>query len=157
MPRRSHLASTRSAAAEKRLADVAEHLRRRGLKHSAVRDAVLGAFFGATGHLSLEELTRRARELAPSAAYSTVYRTMCLLVREGFAAERDFGGGRTLYEPVGSAHHDHLVCDDCGRIEEFEEPGIERLQLQVAAAHGFELRSHRLELHGLCGRCRDAS
>lgn len=133
---------------------ISARLRDRGLKYSPVRQAVLDVFFRAKGHLSIDELTRLVREVAPTAAYSTVYRTMKFLVDEGFAAARHFGGDRTLFEPTGSHHHDHLVCTTCGDVQEFEEDEIERLQQRVAARHGFEMRAHRLELYGTCRRCR---
>jgi Fur family ferric uptake transcriptional regulator len=132
---------------------VRARLRKRGLKHSPVRQAVLDVFFRAEGHLSVDEITRRVREVAPTAAYSTVYRTMKILVDEGFAAARHFGGGRTLFEPAGSHHHDHLVCTACGGVQEFEDTAIDRLQERVTARHGFVM-SGRLELYGTCRKCR---
>ena len=114
---------------------------------------MLEAFFSAGEHVAIDELTRRTRDIAPRAAYSTVYRTLRLLVDQGYAAARDFGGSRTLYEPAGGDHHDHLICSVCGDVQEFEDDAIERLQARVAARHGFEMRSHRLELYGRCARC----
>ena len=137
-----------------RMAGVSARLRERGLKYSLVRQAVLDVFFRASGHLSIDEITHSVREVAPKAAYSTVYRTMKFLVDEGFAAARHFGGDRTLFEAVGSDHHDHLVCTKCGEVQEFENPEIERLQERIATRHGFEMRAHRLELYGTCRRCR---
>jgi Fur family ferric uptake transcriptional regulator len=133
---------------------IAGRLRARGLKYSPVRQAVLDVFFRGGGHLSIDELTRRVREVAPRAAYSTVYRTMKFLVEEGFAAARHFGGDRALFEPSGAGHHDHLVCTACGEVQEFEDDEIERLQERVAARHGFEMSAHHLELYGACRKCR---
>jgi Fur family ferric uptake transcriptional regulator len=133
---------------------ISARLRERGLKHSPVRQTVLDVFFRGEGHLSIDELTRRVREVAPKAAYSTVYRTMKFLVDEGFATARHFGGDRALFEPAGSGHHDHLVCTGCGEVQEFADAEIERLQERVAARHGFKMRGHRLELYGSCRRCR---
>jgi Fur family ferric uptake transcriptional regulator len=118
-----------------------------------VRQAVLDVFFRAQTHLSIDELTRRVRQVAPKAAYSTVYRTMKFLVDEGFACARDFGRDRMFYEPNGSGHHDHLVCTACGEVQEFEDAEIELLQRRVAKRHGFEMAAHRLELYGTCPRC----
>ncbi len=140
-----------------RVASVSARLHEAGFKRSAVREAILQAFFRAPEHVSIEELTRRARELAPGAAYSTVYRTLKLLVEHGFASVHDFGGTHALYEPARSDHHDHLVCTSCGRVQEFEDPEIERLQARAARKYGFALRSHKLELYGECARCRAAA
>jgi Fur family ferric uptake transcriptional regulator len=140
-----------------RAASVSARLHEAGFKRSAIRDAVLQAFFRGPGHVSIEELTRRTREIAPKAAYSTVYRTLRLLVERGFADVHDFGGAHTLYEPARADHHDHLVCTSCGKVQEFEDAEIERLQARAARKYGFAMRSHRLELYGTCARCRAAT
>ena len=105
--------------------------------------------------MSIEELLADVRALDPKVGYATVYRTLKLMAESGIAYEREFGDGLTRYELAdGQAHHDHLICDQCGRITEFEEPEIQRLQDKVAASHGFELRSHKHELYGICPLCR---
>jgi Fur family ferric uptake transcriptional regulator len=132
-------------------------LERRGLKHSRQRELVAEVFFDAGGHLSVEELVRRVRSEDPRVSVATVYRTMKLLAECGLAVARQFDGGQTRYEPgAGRAHHDHLICTACGEIVEFANRRIEALQAQVAASHGFEVESHKLELYGRCTRCRRA-
>jgi Fur family ferric uptake transcriptional regulator len=70
----------------------------------------------------------------------------------------NFGDGQTRYEATSCAeHHDHLICNECGAIIEFEDPRIEQLQDEVARAQGFTIVSHRLEIFGLCSGCRDPS
>lgn len=133
------------------------HLERRGLKHSRQRELVAEVFFGAGGHLAVDELVRRVRSEDPRISVATVYRTMKLLAECGLAVARQFDGGQTRYEPgAGRAHHDHLICTACGEIVEFANPRIEALQARVAASHGFEVESHKLELYGRCTRCRRA-
>jgi Fur family ferric uptake transcriptional regulator len=161
MARRARPGKARRAVPDRgdgsaRRADLEARLRSLGMKRSAVRDAVVEAFFGAPGHISLEELVERARAAAPRVGHSTAYRTMKLLVDTGFAAARDFGGSRTRFERVGAGHHDHLVCTRCGAISEFEEPAIEELQERVAREFGFDIDSHKLELYGRCARCGEA-
>jgi len=136
-----------------RLQEIHALLKAKGLKHSAVRDVVLEEFFGAGSHVSIEELLARVRRRAPTAGYSTVYRTLRLLVESGQAVARDFGGAQTLFEPADTRHHDHVVCLRCGVIREFEEAAIEDLQEKVARRLGFQVTSHRLELYGLCAAC----
>ena len=76
----------------------------------------------------------------------------------GVAFERRFGDGLTRYELADDeAHHDHLICVECGSITEFEEPEIEVLQEKVARRYGFELRSHKHEMYGVCPACRAKS
>jgi Fur family ferric uptake transcriptional regulator len=134
---------------------IAEHLRRAGLKRSRQRDRVVDAFLASAGHVSVEELLELARRRDPAIGHTTVYRTMKLLAECGVASPRRFGDGQTRYERERpGAHHDHLVCEACGSIEEFEDDGIEELQRAVARRHGFVLDGHTLELHGVCARCR---
>ncbi len=85
---------------------------------------------------------------------ATVYRTLNILCQCGLAQQRHFGDARTLYDNVSNkSHHDHLICTDCGKIVEFENPAIERLQELVAKKNRFSIYSHKLELYGLCARC----
>lgn len=139
-----------------RPADLEARFRSLGLKRSTVRDAVIDAFFQSRGHVSVEELTERARAASPNVSQATVYRTMRLLVDNGFAAERDFGESRARFEPANREHHDHLICTSCGVVREFEQPVIEDLQARVARELGFVIESHKLELYGRCAKCRKA-
>ena len=131
------------------------YIERKGLKHSRQRDLIAEAFFGAEGHVTVEELVARARRDDPRVSVATVYRTMKLLVDCGLASARQFGDGQTRFEPTaGREHHDHLICTSCGTIVEFANARIEALQESVAFQHGFEVERHKLELYGICSRCR---
>jgi Fur family ferric uptake transcriptional regulator len=131
-----------------------EIIAERGLKHSRQRDLIVETFFSIGGHVPVEALLNRVREHDARVSAATVYRTMKLLTDCGLAVARQFGEGLTLYEPGADRHHhDHLICNHCGRIVEFENEQIEALQLQVAESHGFEVQSHKLELYGRCAAC----
>lgn len=128
-----------------------------GLKSSRQREIIAEVFFAAGGHLKVDELLERVRAVDPKIGQATVYRTMKLLTKCGLAQPRHFGDGHTRYEPIGpdeEEHHDHLICESCGRIVEFMDERIERLQEEVAAAHGFTVTHHKMELYGLCPSCR---
>jgi Fur family ferric uptake transcriptional regulator len=103
--------------------------------------------------VTIEELTRSVRESAPRIGAVTVYRTLKLLERLGYAKELDFGGGARRYESNLSPHHDHLVCRRCGTVIEFEDREIENLQDLVTRRHGFQPTAHRLEIYGFCRKC----
>jgi Fur family ferric uptake transcriptional regulator len=124
-----------------------------GGKRSRSRTAVIDRFFRCGRHVTVEELTRSVREHSPGIGSVTVYRTMKLLARLGYASELDFGEGVTRYESTQSSHHDHLVCRSCGGVTEFEDDRIEALQAEVAAHHGFRPTMHRLDIYGLCRKC----
>lgn len=131
-----------------------EYLAKHGLKVTQQREVILDEFLAAGSHLSTEELYRAIREKNPHIGYATVHRTLKLLAESGLAAPRHFGDGHTRYECSSEEqHHDHLICTICGAIVEFENPGIERLQEQVAAKHGFVIEQHRLEIYGRCAAC----
>jgi Fur family ferric uptake transcriptional regulator len=129
----------------------------RGLKHSRQRNAIVEAFFAMGGHVAVDELVARVREVDPRVSVATVYRTMKLLADCGLAHARHFGDGQTRYEPaMRRHHHDHLICTSCGTIVEFESERIEELQDRVARRHGFAVEHHRLEIYGRCPRCRES-
>jgi Fur family ferric uptake transcriptional regulator len=140
-----------------RISDPIEVLNRyiaeKGLKSTRQRNLIVESFFAAGGHLNVEELLARVREQDRKVSAATVYRTMKLLTECGLAQPRHFGDGQTRYETAGD-HHDHLICTRCGHIVEFENDEIERLQLAVAKRHGFQVTSHKMELYGLCGKCK---
>ena len=130
-----------------------EFLRRRKLKTTHQREAIVDIFLRTQGHISIEELLARVRRKHPRVGYATVYRTLKLLADSGLAAARQFGDGQTRYEVMseGHGHHDHLVCVHCGLILEFENDTIEQLQDEMAdRLGGFKLVRHKLELYGLC-------
>jgi len=150
-----HSAADRLVEARRQLL---AYLNDRGLRWTRQRDAVLQAFVEADAHLSVEELLARVRELDPTMGPATVYRTVGLFVAAGIAKERRFHDERLRYEPaVAASHHDHLICTECGAIEEFEDERIERLQELIAETRGFTVTRHRMELYGQCRRCREAA
>ncbi|RMG99906.1 MAG: transcriptional repressor [Deltaproteobacteria bacterium] len=125
------------------------------LKSTRQRDVIARTFFGAGGHLTIEDLLGRVREQDPKIGYATVYRTLKLLTECGLAAERRFGDGQASYETAGDTeHHDHLICIECGHVLEFHDEDIERRQERVARSFGFSLVRHRHELYGLCAKAR---
>lgn len=127
------------------------YLSEQGLKYTKQREAIAEVFFGSEAHLSLTSLLDLAKARQPSVGYATVYRTMKLLAESGLATEHKFAEGNALYEPaITGEHHDHLICVDCGRIVEYEDEEIERLQEDLARRHGFRVVSHRHEIYAQC-------
>lgn len=132
---------------------------KKGLRSTEQRKLIVSTFFETEAHATIEELLARVRQADPRVGYATVYRTMKMLSEGGMANELHFGDGATRYEVADDdAHHDHLICEECGLIVEFEEPLIEELQQRIAAANGFEITHHKHELYGHCGdkeACRE--
>jgi len=144
-----------SAARETRDAVLSGYMAERGMKTTRQRTLIIDTFFEVGGHLSVEELWGRVRGRDTRVSVATVYRTMKLLAESGLVHAQNFGDGQTRYEvAVGREHHDHLICTGCGAIVEFENDRIEALQEAVARRHGFQVRSHKMELYGLCRNCQ---
>jgi len=140
---------------EQKLERFRDFIRESGLKATRQRDDIAHWFFGHNGHLSADQIYKEVKAVSPGIGFSTVYRTMKLLVESGLVHERHFGDGEALYENV-SGHHDHCICTSCGKIIEFENPQIESLQESIAMRFGFQLVSHKMELYGLCRDCSTA-
>ena len=131
---------------------LSKYLEDNKLKRTRQREFILEAFLDQGGHISSEELHRKIRDSNPGIGYTTVYRTMKLLVDAGLAEEHHFADGLARYESHDS-HHDHLVCTGCGKIIEFESEKIEKAQADVAKQFDFLLERHRHELYGKCLDC----
>ena len=130
-----------------------EHLERNKLKHTRQRRAILNAFLHSQGHVAVEDLAVAVQGYMQGIGHATIYRTMKLFTDAGIAHERNFGDGQMRYEPViQGEHHDHLICEDCGHIFEFEDESIERQQEVIAANHGLVLTNHRHDIYGRCAQ-----
>ena len=132
-----------------------EFLRKRNLKLTSQREAILQGAEQIKKHFSAEELFDRLRAEDQGISKATVYRTLSLLVEAELLEEHDFERGHKVYEySVREPHHDHLICMECGYVLEFENEEIERLQDKVARSFGFSLVRHKLELYGMCPKAR---
>jgi Fur family ferric uptake transcriptional regulator len=128
------------------------YVSQKGLKFTGQRQTVTEVFFDPAfqeHHPTVEELFLRVRERDSRVGYATVYRTLKLLTECGLANPSRLGDKQTRYEPESPGeHHDHMVCNECGAILEFEDEGIENLQEQVASRLGFALEDHKMILFG---------
>ena len=132
-----------------------EALTKEGLKYTPQRTAVLEEIIKDKGHRESEEIYLALKKKGQSVSRATVYRTMDILVNNGFARKMNLGDGRARYESkVNSPHHDHLVCMDCGLIVEFMDQKIEDLQDEIAIQYEFQLKRHIHQLFGLCKKCQ---
>ncbi len=142
---------TKSPNIERLRQNLDDYMSEKGLRTTEQRRLIVTTFFDADEHLTIEDLLERVRNIDSRVGYATVYRTMKMLSEGGIANELHFGDGATRYEVADEdAHHDHLICENCGNIIEFEEPLIEELQERVAASYGFIVTHHKHELYGHC-------
>ena len=121
----------------------------KGLRMTEQRRVIAKVLSGAGDHPDAEELYRRAAAIDPHISIATVYRTVRLFEEAGIIARHDFRDGRSRYEEQTNDHHDHLIDMKSGRVVEFVDEEIERLQEAIARRLGYRLVAHRLELYGV--------
>jgi Fur family ferric uptake transcriptional regulator len=121
----------------------------KGLRMTEQRRIIARVLSDASDHPDAEELYHRAATLDPHISIATVYRTVKLFEDAGILERHDFRDGRSRYEEAPDSHHDHLIDVQSGKVIEFRNEEIEKLQRRVAEELGFELVDHRLELYGV--------
>ena len=120
----------------------------KGLRMTEQRRVIARVLSESDDHPDAEELHRRAAAIDNRISIATVYRTVRLFEEAGILERHDFRDGRSRYEEVPEEHHDHLIDLSTGKVVEFHDEEIERLQKLVAERLGFRLVDHRLELYG---------
>ena len=138
-------AGSKSESARSRLEDLCLE---KGLKMTGQRRVIARVLSESHDHPDVEQVHRRAAAIDPRISLATVYRTVKLFEDAGILERHDFRDGRSRYEEI-SDHHDHLIDLSTGRVIEFINDEIEKLQRRVAEELGFELVDHRLELYGI--------
>ena len=121
----------------------------KGLKMTDQRRVIARVLSDSHDHPDVESLHKRATAVDPNISIATVYRTVRLFEEAGILAKHDFGDGRARYEETPSEHHDHLIDIQSGRVIEFRNEDIEKLQQFVAEQLGYDLVGHRLELYAV--------
>lgn len=130
----------------------------KGLKMTEQRRVIARVLSDAADHPDVEQVHKRATKIDSNISLATVYRTVRLFEEASILERHDFGDGRARYEEIPEAHHDHLIDIQSGRVIEFSNEEIEKLQHRVAEELGYKLVGHRLELYAvpLAGKSRDA-
>lgn len=132
-----------------------DYIRTKGLRITRQREVIVEAFLTADKHITAEDLHTLLKQRYPEIGFATVHRNLKLMCESGIAEEIKIGGAKARYEPkIGRDHHDHLICLKCGRFIEVKDDRIERLQDELAKAHGFTPQRHKMEIYGLCRKCR---
>lgn len=127
------------------------YLRDKDLKQTRQRKLIVEELLDLNDHVDAERLHQKLILKDAGIGLATVYRTLTMLKEAGLVEEQKFTDGKALFEVLDPEnHHDHLICINCGKIIEFEDKTIERLQEEIATKYGFTLLSHRLDLYGKC-------
>ena len=127
-------------------------LEQKNLRMTAQRMAIIDTVFNTEEHFTAEQLLDWSRERDQSVSRATVYRTLPLLTESGLVHEMDFGKDYKFYDPNYADHpnHNHIICQDCEKIVEFENKKIDQLEQEISTRLGFSLKSHRLQITGTC-------
>ena len=131
------------------------YLKTKKLNLTRERRLIMDEVFSRDGHLEADEVYFRLRKGNKDVSRATVYRTLGLLVDSGLVRKVYLGEDHIHYEHTfGHTHHDHLVCLKCGKVIEFSDKNIEKLQSSVCQENGFKELSHTVQIFGYCKGCR---
>ena len=130
-------------------------LKKAGLKVTVPRLKILEILEQAKDHhLSVEDIYRTLVKSDKEIGLATVYRVLTQFEEAGLVIKHHFEGGQSVFELNLGMHHDHLVCDKCGRVEEFLDDVIEKRQHEIAKRAGYTITDHSLNIYGICGNCK---
>ena len=131
------------------------YLKQHNLPVTAPRLAIAEVLLTSERHLSAEEVATEVTARGRKVGTATVYRALDTLLESGLLVERDFGEGFRRFEPARDIpHHEHLVCTQCGRVEEFRDERLERMTTLIAESRGFARQRHLLVINGVCRECQ---
>ena len=127
------------------------NLKNMGLKETLPRLKIINVFETSTSrHLSAEDIYRHLLEDQMDVGLATVYRVLTQFEQAGILMRHHFESGKAVYELDQGEHHDHLVCNQCGRVEEFYDEEIEVRQTNIAKDRGFKILGHSLHIYADC-------
>ena len=133
-----------------------KELKEAGLKATLPRLKILQILENSsTRHLSAEDIYRALLESGEDVPIATIYRVLTQFESAGLVARHKFEGEHSVFELNEGSHHDHILCIECGRVEEFVDETIENRQKAIAAEHGFSITDHSLIIQGVCAVCRE--
>jgi Fur family ferric uptake transcriptional regulator len=140
--------ATKQAAKDRFVAFLAT----KNLRMTSQRHAIIDSVFSTEEHFTAEQLLEWSRVRDRSVSRATVYRTLPLLTESGLVTEMDFGKDHKFYDPNYAEHpnHNHIICEDCEKIVEFESDQISRLESEITHKLGFAVKTQRLQITASC-------
>src|SRR3974390_3307526 len=147
------MADAEQKGAEQRFLDF---LARKNFRLTSQRRAIIYTAFSTRQHFTAEQLREWSRRVDKSVSRATVYRTLPLLTESGLVREMDFGKDYKFYDPnyAEHPHHNHIICQDCEKIVEFESDKIEQLENEISQRLGFSVKSHQFQITAQCDELR---
>jgi Fur family ferric uptake transcriptional regulator len=133
-----------------------QELRKAGLKVTLPRVKILQILESSdTKHLSAEDVYKALIDADEDVGLATVYRVLTQFESAGLVVRHHFEGGSSVFELTTLDHHDHIVCQSCGSVEEFFDEVIEAQQEKIAKKYGFKITDHSMYLYGVCKNCQE--
>ncbi len=128
-------------------------LKRAGLKATVPRRKILEILeTSGTHHLSAEDVYRELLEAGDDVGLATIYRVLTQFESAGLVSRHHFESGHAVFELERGHHHDHVICVQCGKVEEFFDQAIENRQMSIVEKMGFEIQDHSLVIYGNCSK-----
>src|SRR6187399_2400203 len=127
-------------------------LAQKNLRITTQRQLIIDTVFSTEEHFTAEQLLEWSRAKDPTVSRATVYRTLPLLTESGLVREMDFGKDYKFYDPNYAQHpnHNHIICQDCAKIVEFESDKIEKIEEEITRKLGFSIKAQRLQITAEC-------
>ena len=131
-----------------------QDIRKAGLKVTLPRVKILEILENSDArHVSAEDVYKELLANGEEIGLATVYRVLTQFEGAGLVERHQFDGGHSVFELNRGDHHDHMVCIQCGTVEEFYDDSIEKRQQEIARKKGFEISDHSLVIYGICNNC----
>ena len=132
-----------------------DFIRKKGLRNTPEREAIINEIFATHDHFDVDELYLRLKNKKKKISKPSIYRLIPYLLESGLIQEAYFEDGHLHYEHIyGHAHHCHLRCLKCGKIIEFEETSLKKIEKKLAEKHDFFIKAHKFEALGYCSKCK---
>lgn len=132
-----------------------QDLKKAGLKVTVPRVKILEIMERSEArHLSAEDVYKELMDAGEDVGLATVYRVLTQFEGAGLVMRHHFESGHSVFELNRGGHHDHILCVRCGRVDEFTNETIERLQHEIAEKAGYRMTDHSLYIYGICEKCR---
>lgn len=133
--------------------EIIDKLKEKRIKITNQRLNIIEEILKSKGHFEVEDLVYKIKKKNIDASRATIYRTLNILKDLGYIVEVIKLNNKTYYEFANKEHHDHLLCLNCGKIIEFHDDEIEKLQNSICEKYNFKPVYHRLEIFGICEEC----
>lgn len=130
-----------------------EQLKMNGVRITPQRHAILSYLMDTMGHPTADEIYRALEPRFPNMSVATVYNNLKMFIEAGLVRELTYGDSSSRFDADVSNHY-HIICEKCGKIEDFTYPSLDEVERKGEEVTGFEVHGHRLELHGVCKDCR---